>query len=136
MNNEGLYIRLLSDGTIKRRLVTILGEVPLEDTTVAEELIGLCDTNNVTMYQEIKEIWAHTGSWIENPIGLREFERRLGDYLHWLRSRNLIRYTLFMTTYDDLETKPDHRTSDGSMGIAHLLSDSMGPDHVTTNALC
>ena len=53
MNNEGLYIRLLADGTIKRRLVTILGEVPLEDTTIAEELIGLCDTNNVTMYQEI-----------------------------------------------------------------------------------
>ena len=50
MNNQGLYIRLLSDGTIKRRLVTILGEVPLEDTTVAEELIGLCDTNNVPMY--------------------------------------------------------------------------------------
>lgn len=135
MNNEGLYIRLLSDGTIKRRLVTILGEVPLEDTTIAEELIGLCDTNNVPMYQEIKEIWSHTGSWVENPIGLRGFERRLGDYLHWLRSRNLIRYTLFMTTYDDLEEKPDHRTSDGSMGIAHLLSDSMGPDHVTTNAL-
>ena len=59
MNNEGLYIRLLSDGTIKRRLVTILGEVPLEDTTIAEELIGLCDTNNVPMYQEIKEIWSH-----------------------------------------------------------------------------
>ena len=67
MNNEGLYIRLLSDGTIKRRLVTILGEVPLEDTTIAEELIGLCDTNNVPMYQEIKNIWAHTGSWVENP---------------------------------------------------------------------
>ena len=59
MNNEGLYIRLLANGTIKRRLVTILGEVPLEDTTVAEELIDLCDTNNVPMYQEIKEIWAH-----------------------------------------------------------------------------
>ena len=135
MRNEGLYIRLLPDGTIKRRLVTILGEVPLEDTTIAEELIGLCDTNNVPMYQEIKEIWAHTGSWVENQIGLRRFEGRLGDYLHWLRSRNLIRYTLFMTTYDDLEEKPDHRTSDGSMGITHLLSDSMGPDHVTANAL-
>lgn len=70
MKNEGLYIKLLPDGTIKRRLVTILGEVPLADTTIAEELIGLIDTNNVPMYQAIKDIWSYTGSWIEKPIGL------------------------------------------------------------------
>ena len=62
MKNEGLYIRLLLDGTIKRRLVTILGEVPLADTSIAEELIGLIDTNNVSMYQAIKDIWAYISS--------------------------------------------------------------------------
>lgn len=59
MRSERLYIRLLPDGTIKRHLVTILGEVPLEDTTIARELIDLNDTNNVPMYQAIKEIWAY-----------------------------------------------------------------------------
>lgn len=135
MRNEGLYIRLLPDGTIKRRLVTILGEVPLEDTTIARELISLIDTNNVPMYQAIKEIWSYTGSWIEKPIGLWEFERVLGNYLHWLRSRNLIRYTLFMTTYEDLEEKPDYRTPEGSMKLASLLTDSMGPDYVVDRTL-
>ena len=135
MKNEGLYIKLLPDGTIKRRLVTILGEVPLEDTTIAEELIGLIDTNNVPMYQAIKDIWAYTSFVDRSSRDLWEFERVLGKYLHWLRSRNLIRYSLFMTTYEDLEEKPDYRTQEGAMKIANLLTDSMGPDYVVDRTL-
>ena len=110
MKNEGLYIKPLPDGTIKRRLITILGEVPLADTTIAEELIGLIDTNNVPMYQAIKDIWAYSSFVDRSKKDLREFERVLGAYLHWLRNRNLIRYTLFMTTYEDLDEKPDYKT--------------------------
>jgi len=135
MRNEGLYIRLLPDGTIKRRLVTILGEVPLEDTTLAEELITLNDTNNVPMYQAIKEIWAYTSNVDRSLKDLKEFERVLGSYLHWLRNRNLIRYSLFMTTYEDLDQKPNHRTSKGAMKLVNLLSDSMAPDHMVGKVL-
>ena len=135
MKNEGLYIRLLPGGKIKRRLVTILGEVPLADTTIAEELIGLIDTNNVPMYQAIKDIWAYSSFVDRSPRDLWEFERVLGKYLHWLRSRNLIRYSLFMTTYEDLEEKPDYRTQEGAMKIANLLTDSMGPDYVVDRTL-
>ena len=39
MKTEGLYISLSPDGTIKRRLSTRSGEVPLSDTTIADELI-------------------------------------------------------------------------------------------------
>lgn len=80
MRNEGLYIRLLPDGTIRRRLVTILGEAPLEDTTIAAELIKLNDTNNVPMYQAIKEIWAYTSTVDRSLKDLQEFERVLGAY--------------------------------------------------------
>ena len=135
MKNEGLYIRLLPGGKIKRRLVTILGEVPLADTTIAEELIGLIDTNNVPMYQAIKDIWAYSSFVDRSPRDLWEFERVLGKYLHWLRSRNLIRYSLFMTTYEDLEEKPDYRTPEGAMKLANLLTDSMGPDYVVDRTL-
>ena len=135
MRNEGLYIRLLPDGTIKRHLVTILGEVPLEDTTIVRELIGLNDTNNVPMYQTIKEIWAYTSYVDRSTADLRKFEQVLGTYLHWLRNRNLIRYTLFMTTYEDLEEKPDHGTPEGAMRLANLLADSMGPDYVVNKVL-
>lgn len=135
MRNEGLYIRLLPDGTIKRHLITILGEVPLADTTIAEELIGLNDTNNIPMYQAIKDIWAYTSTVDRSPNDLREFERALGAYLHWLRNRNLIRYSLFMTTYEDLDEKPNYRTPKGAMKLANLLTDSMAPDYVVSKVL-
>lgn len=135
MKNEGLYIRLLPEGKIKRRLVTILGEVPLADTTIAEELIGLIDTNNVPMYQAIKDIWAYTSFVDRSPRALWEFERAMSKYLHWLRNRNLIRYSLFMTTYEDLEEKPDYRTPEGAIKIANLLTDSTAPDYVVERTL-
>lgn len=135
MRSEGLYIRLLSDGTIKRHLVTILGEVPLEDTTIARELIGLNDTNNVPMYQAIKEIWAYASFVDRSTKDLREFEKFLGKYLHWLRNRNLLRYALFMTTYEDLEEKPDYSTSKGALQLANMLTDSMWPDYVVSKVL-
>ncbi len=135
MKNEGLYIKPLPDGTIKRRLVTILGEVRLADTTIAEQLIGLIDTNNVPMYQAIKDIWAYTSFVDRSPRDLWEFEWVLSKYLHWLRNRNLIRYSLFMTTYEDLEEKPDYRTPEGAMKLANLLTDSMAPDYVVDRTL-
>ena len=85
MKEEGLYIKLLPDGKIKRRLITILGEVPLEDTTVSEELVTLTNQNQIPMYQKTKDIWA-CAEWVENGAEeLQEFERRLSAYLHWLR---------------------------------------------------
>jgi len=135
MKNEGLYIRLLPGGKIKRRLVTILGEVPLEDTTIAAELITLHDTNNVPMYQAIKDIWAYASYVDRSPRDLREFEEALEAYLHWLRNRNLIRYSLFMTTYEDLDEKPDYSTPEGAIAIARLLTESMAPDHVVAGTL-
>ncbi len=135
MKNEGLYIKPLPDGTIKRRLITILGEVPLADTTIAEELIGLIDTNNVPMYQAIKDIWAYSSFVDRSKKDLREFERVLGAYLHWLWNRNLIRYSLFMTTYEDLDEKPDYRTPEGATKLANLLTESMAPDYVVDRTL-
>ena len=130
MREEGLYIKLLPDGKIKRRLITILGEVPLEDTTVSEELVILTNQNQIPMYQKIKDIWA-CAEWGENGVEeLHEFERRLGAYLHWLRKTSLIRYALFMTDLEDQEEMPDYKTQDGALQIARLLTDSMEPDYV------
>ena len=130
MKAEGLYIKLLPDGKIKRRLITILGEVPLEDTTVAEELVILTNQNQIPMYQKIKDIWAYA-EWVETGTEeLQEFERRLGDYLQWLRKISLIRYTLFMTDLEDQEEILDYRTQDGAFQIANLLTGSMDPNFV------
>jgi hypothetical protein len=40
-----------------------------------------------------------------------------------------------MTTYEDLEEKPDYSTPEGAMKLANLLTDSMGPDYVVDRAL-
>ena len=135
MRSEGLYIRLLPDGTIKRHLVTILGEVPLEDTTIARELIDFNDTTDVPMYQSIKDVWACAYFVDKSTKDLWEFERVLGKYLHWLRNSNLLRYALFMTTYEDLEEKPDHSTSKGATQLAIMLTDSMWPDYMVSKVL-
>ena len=59
MNNEGLYIRLLSDGTIKRRLITILGEVPLEDTTIAAQFASTdCPFRMSGVGSSVEAVWA------------------------------------------------------------------------------
>jgi hypothetical protein len=87
------------------------------------------------MYQAIKEISAYASFVDRSPKALWEFERALSKYLHWLRSRNLIRYTLFMTTYEDLDEKPDYRTPEGSMKLANLLTESMAPDYVVDRTL-
>jgi len=127
MKDEGLYIKLFPDGKIKRRLITILGEVPLEDTTVAEELVTLTNQNQIPMYQKIKNIWA-CAEWGENGVEeLHEFERRLGAYLHWLRKVSLVRYTLFMTDLEDQEEMPNYRTQEGALRIINLLINSLDP---------
>ena len=36
---EGLYVTLAPNGIIKKHLSTNLGEMPLKETTIAEELI-------------------------------------------------------------------------------------------------
>ena len=52
----GLYIMLLPDGTIKRHLSTENGEVPLADTTVAEELISFTGEDHLSLVKFTKEL--------------------------------------------------------------------------------
>lgn len=61
MKTEGLYISLSPDGKVKRHLSTRSREVPLPDTTIADELIQLSEQNHVHLYQAIKDLWAHAG---------------------------------------------------------------------------
>ena len=43
LSKEGLYIELSTDGKIKRHLKANGKEIPLRDTTIAEELIQLTE---------------------------------------------------------------------------------------------
>lgn len=47
---QGLYVTLMPDGKLKRRLCTLTEETPLRDTTIAEELIQLTERQYPPLY--------------------------------------------------------------------------------------
>ena len=128
MKTEGLYISLSPDGKVKRHLSTRSGEMPLPDTTIADELIQLSEQNHVHLYQAIKELWAYAGVIGEKPFAEIDFICALNDYLKHLHETEPIRYSLLLTQIEDQNHSHTHRLSDAAMGIADHLSQSMAAD--------
>ena len=128
MKTEGLYISLSPDGKVKRHLSTRSGEVPLPDTTIADELIQLSEQNHVHMYQAIKELWAYAGVIGERPFAEIDFICALNDYLNSLSEENLIRHTLLLTQLEDQKHSHAHNLCDATIQIADHLSQSMAAD--------
>ena len=128
MKTEGLYISLLPDNKVKRHLSTRSGEVPLPDTTIADELIQLSEQNHVHLYQAIKELWACAGVIGERPFAEIDFICVLNSYLNCLREENLIRHTLLLTQFEDQKHSITHSLCDAAMQIADHLSQSMAAD--------
>lgn len=56
LGKDGLYITLSPEGKTKRYLHADYTKIPLEDTTITEELIGLTEQNHFHFYQAIREI--------------------------------------------------------------------------------
>lgn len=131
MKTDGLYITLSLDGKIKRYLQTTGSKIPLEDTTIAEEIISLSEKNHIHLYQSIKEIWAlagHTGDDTDHNL---EFAVAMELFLHRLRKENIVRYALLLTQIGD---KPDDRPfakwdmQESAMLIANNFSQAMAAD--------
>lgn len=101
MKTDGLYITLAPDGTIKRYLRDGGSKIPLDDTTIAGEIINLSEQNHIHLYQAIKEIWALAGQTGDAAGNNMEFAIAMETFLHRLRKENIIRYTLLMTQIAD-----------------------------------
>lgn len=128
MKTEGLYISLSPDGTIKRHLSTRSGEVPLPDTTIADELIQLSEQNHVPLYQAIKDLWAHAGMIGKKLFAEIDFICALNEYLKHLHEAEPIRYSLLLTQLEDQKHSITHSLCDATMQIADHLSQSMAAD--------
>ena len=135
MKTEGLYISLSPDVKVKRHLSTRSGEVPLPDTTIADELIQLSEQNHVHLYQAIKELWAHGGMVGEKLFAEIDFICALNNYLNSLREENLIRHTLLLTQFEDQKHSHAHNLCDAAMQIADHLSQSMAADLIVFRVL-
>lgn len=101
MIKDGLYITLSPDGKIKRYLRADHTRIPLADTTIAEELIGLAEQNHVHFYQAIKEIWALAELVERSQDDSKEFAVAMESFLRQLRKENILRHTLLMTQIGD-----------------------------------
>lgn len=131
MKTDGLYITLGPDGTIKRYLRDGGSKIPLDDTTIAGEIINLSEQNHIHLYQTIKEIWALAGQAGDNVGNDLEFAIAMEDFLHRLRKENIIRYTLLMTQIaDHPNDRPFARwnVQESAMFIASNFSQAMAAD--------
>ena len=130
MKTDGLYITLFPDGKIKRYLQDGGSKIPLDDTTIAGEIINLSEQNHIHLYQAIKEIWAFAGRTGDDGNNL-EFAIAIETFLHRLRKENIIRYTLLMTQIGD---HPNDRPfarwdiQECAMFIAEHFSQAMAAD--------
>ena len=130
MKADGLYIALSPDGKIKRHLQATSSKIPLEDTTIAEEIISLSEQNHIHLYQAIKEIWALAGQTGDAGNDL-DFAVAMESFLYTLRKENIIRHTLLMTQIGD---QPDDRpfarwdTQESAMFLARNFSQAMSAD--------
>lgn len=105
MKKHGLYISLLPEGKIKRHLSTDLGEMPLPDTTIADELIALTERDRDTVLDEINLVQTLAFQVEEDPSSQFPFRLCYGRYLHRLWEESPMWYTLLMTQfYDEIST--------------------------------
>lgn len=131
MKTDGLYITLSPDGKIKRHLQDIGSKIPLDDTTIAGEIIDLSEQNHIHLYQAIKEIWALAGLTGDDAGNDLEFAIAMEAFLHRLRKENIIRHTLLMTQIaDQPNDRPFARWDmrEGAMFIANNFSQAMAAD--------
>ncbi len=138
MRNDGLYVSLLPDGTIKKHLITDCEEVPLENTTIAEELIRLSEQDHIDLYRAIKELWAIAGTIEEENHMNSTFAIEMELFLHKLRREYLVRYALLMTQFGE---KPNDRpfyiptAKESALSIVENFSEAMSADFTVDRVL-
>lgn len=131
MKADGLYITLSPDGKLNRHLQATGSKIPLDDTTIAEEIIKLSEQNHIHLYQAIKEIWALAGQTGGDTGNDLEFAIAMETFLHTLRKENIIRHTLLMTQIGDQPDKHPFARWDmqeSAMFLARNFSQAMAAD--------
>lgn len=101
MKKHGLYISLLPGGKIKRHLSADLGEIPLPDITIADELIALTERDSNTVLDELHLVKTLALQVEEDPSSQYPFRLCYGRYLHRLWEESPMWYTLLMAQFCD-----------------------------------
>lgn len=106
---EGLYVTLTPDGTIRKHLSTIFGEMPLDEITIGEELIQFSEkTIPFSMDKDSQVVWERVEQ-IETDVGIYlEFQEIFKAYLIMMHTRDPVHAALTRTKIED-EVPPPAR---------------------------
>lgn len=79
---QGLYVEVMPDGKLKRRLCTLTEETPLCDTTIAEELIQLTERHYPPLYKFTGSSVSLSRNLPHNPDLFQKYLDDVDRYLH------------------------------------------------------
>ena len=100
---EGLYIELSPNGTIKRHLIAKGKEMPLSDTTMAEELIQVTERNFAYLSAVIMTLYNSLEHVHSDPDGFFDYQKYVSTVLREMESQDIVSGTLARTILVDLK---------------------------------
>lgn len=101
---EGLYIELSPNGTIKRHLIAKGKEIPLSDTTMAAELIQVTERNFEYLSAVIMTLYNSLEHVHSDPDGFSDYQKYVSTVLREMESQDIVSGTLAKTILVDLES--------------------------------
>ena len=91
---EGLYMELSPNGTIKRHLIAKGKKIPLSDTTMVEELIQVTERNFEYLSAVIRTLYDSLEHVHSDPDGFSNYQKYVSTVLCEMESQNIVSGTL------------------------------------------
>lgn len=118
VNKDGLYVTLLSNGKVKRHLIAGGNEMPLSETTIAEELIQLTEHNFADLSSVIMTLYESLDAVHNEPDGFSNYQQYIEKVLCKMESTDILSGTLARTMLIDME---DETILNEWYGTSHVL---------------
>lgn len=118
VNEDGLYVVLSPNGKLKRHLIVGNKEMPLCETTIAEELIQLTERNFADLSSVIMTLYESLDEVHNKPDGFSNYQQYIESVLCKMESTNILSGTLARTMLIDME---DETTLNEWYGTSHVL---------------
>lgn len=117
-NQDGLYVTLSPNGKIKRHLMARGNEIPLRETTIAEELIQLTERNFADLSSVIMTLYESLDEVHSEPDGFSNYRQYIEQVLCRMESTDILSGTLTRTMLIDME---DETILNEWYGTSHVL---------------